>query len=956
MRLRPWWLAAGLAVLLIAGVAGPAAAQSAQAATGRIDVVVEDATGARLPGVNIELAGPMDLTAVTDARGEARFLNLNLGIYQLRATLQGFSEYRNTNIPVVAGGTVVLPIKLAVAGQQETVLVTAAAPVIDTRRQGTATNVTLEELQNIPTARDPWVVMQSVPGVVMDRVNVGGSESGQQANYMGKGSTSSDTTWNMDGVPVTDMSSLSSPFYYDFDMFQEMNVVTGGSDPKSATGGVQLNFILKSGTNNFHGNGRIYFENESLQSKNIDPNNTELALVMGTTKKGNRTDQYGDYGGDVGGPIIKDKLWFWAAYGQTDVRIKTLNDASDRTLLRNVSFKTQGQITKDMRGSFTYYYANKLKWGRGAGPTRPQETAWNQTGPSNFYKGELNYVFGNNLFLSGKYAYMSSTFMLDPIGGIGAGKEYYCDDSGVYHNSYLRYNTDRPQQSLLVDGNYFRGSHEIKFGFSWRKAEVHSSTVFPGTKVVTWHDGYPNMLAQVWGDYFIDTASRFTSFYAGDTISLDRMTVNVGLRYDRQVASVLDSKAPATPGFETLLPAITAPGIDAVETFSLWAPRAGVSYALDESKKTQLRASYGIFASQLGAGHVGFMSASQYRYVYYAAVDLNGNKVADKNEMDLTTILGYAGFDPANPSKVDKSPHQVGNYSVPKTHEVIVGIDRELMPNFGVSASLTYRYLMDFNWRPLIGVSITDYVRTGTLYGTLPDGRTYGVPYYALKASAVPPGGGFVETKNEGYHEQYWGFEVTATKRMSDRWMARFGFSTNDWRQYWEGQPTNNMDPTPDRNNPLVNGGQLIIRSTGSGKSNVWMALPKYQFILNGAYQAPYDIDLGLSMLVRQGYPAPWHERTATGDPLVARKYVMITPDVDEGRLPAVTTVDFRVGKTFKMKRANVIVDLDIFNLLNSATILQREYDKSRTGPTGFNAIREIMQPRIARIGLRVTF
>ena len=116
--------------------------------------------------------------------------------------------------------------------------------------------MSFDELQKVPSARDPWVVMQSVPGIIMDRVNVGGSESGQQSGFMGKGAASGDTTWNVDGMPITDMSSLSSPFYYDFDMFQEMNIVTGGSDAKSATGGIQMNMVLKSGTNSYHGNAR----------------------------------------------------------------------------------------------------------------------------------------------------------------------------------------------------------------------------------------------------------------------------------------------------------------------------------------------------------------------------------------------------------------------------------------------------------------------------------------------------------------------------------------------------------------------------------------------------------------------------------------------------------------------------------------------------------------------------
>ena len=156
-----------------------------------------------------------------------------------------------------------LKISLAVAGVSTQVQVTSEAPVVDTKKMTTSTNVSVEELQNIPSSRDPWVVLQTVPGVIVDRVNVGGAESGQQSNYQAKGASGADNTWNIDGIAVTDMAATgSTPTYYDFDMFQEMQVTTGGADVTSATPGVQLNMVLKSGSNTPHGSTRIYFENE----------------------------------------------------------------------------------------------------------------------------------------------------------------------------------------------------------------------------------------------------------------------------------------------------------------------------------------------------------------------------------------------------------------------------------------------------------------------------------------------------------------------------------------------------------------------------------------------------------------------------------------------------------------------------------------------------------------------
>src|SRR5690242_1972398 len=203
---------------------------------------------------------------------------------------------------------------MAVGGVSEQVQVAADVPVLEPKRQ--------TELQNIPSARDPWVVLQTVPGVIVDRVNVGGSESGQQSNYVAKGATTGDNTWFMDGIPITDMSALgSSPSYYDFDMFQEMQVTTGGTDARQATPGVQMNFVLKSGTNTVHGSGRTYYENRDLQSNNLPDDLVES--LGGESGKGNRINKYADYGGELGGPLLKDRMWAWGSFGRTDVNIQT---------------------------------------------------------------------------------------------------------------------------------------------------------------------------------------------------------------------------------------------------------------------------------------------------------------------------------------------------------------------------------------------------------------------------------------------------------------------------------------------------------------------------------------------------------------------------------------------------------------------------------------------------------
>ena len=128
---------------------------AAQVYTGRIEVTAVDATGAVLPGATVEISGPQNETGVTDAKGSAQFLNLPPGTYTVVTRLTGFSEYRNTDVPVVVGGTVPLKVTLAIGGVAQAITVTAESPVVDPKRLTTQTNVTLTELQEVPSARDP---------------------------------------------------------------------------------------------------------------------------------------------------------------------------------------------------------------------------------------------------------------------------------------------------------------------------------------------------------------------------------------------------------------------------------------------------------------------------------------------------------------------------------------------------------------------------------------------------------------------------------------------------------------------------------------------------------------------------------------------------------------------------------------------------------------------------------
>ncbi|HEY2907337.1 MAG TPA: carboxypeptidase-like regulatory domain-containing protein, partial [Vicinamibacterales bacterium] len=308
----------------------------AQLQTGNVFGKVQAKDGSVLPGVSVTLSGVgAPQTFVTDGAGNFHFPNLTPGSYNLKAELAGFGSATRAGVSVNIGRNADVTLTLNPSAS-ESITVTAEAPLLDVRKAGTGADVTKVELEKVPTGRDPWVILQQTPGVLIDRINVGGNESGQQSNYVGKGSTSDQSTWNVDGVNITDVGALgSSPSYYDFDSFEELQITTGGVDPRIQTPGVQLNMVTKRGTNDFKGSARTYYSSKGLQATPSIPSEaTYLSSV-------NQIDKINEEGAELGGPIIKDKLWFWGAYADQKINLLTstlLNNGSrflDKTHLTN---------------------------------------------------------------------------------------------------------------------------------------------------------------------------------------------------------------------------------------------------------------------------------------------------------------------------------------------------------------------------------------------------------------------------------------------------------------------------------------------------------------------------------------------------------------------------------------------------------------------------------------------
>ena len=253
------WLVLCLAVAVPAG---------AQVSSGIIAGTIKDEQGGVLPGVSVILSGADRSAAfTTETDGRFRFLNLPPGTYTVSAELPGFSKIVREDLTVAVGSNLDLTFTLKVATVQETITVSGESPIVDSKAMGTATNFSQAELDKIPTSRDPWALLRTVPGVMVDRVNIAGNETGQQSNFQSKGTRPADAVWTLDGVVVTDMAAIgASPAYFNYDNFEEIQISTAGQDIKQPTGGVGLNFVVKRGTNAYRGGVRGFFTNDALEA------------------------------------------------------------------------------------------------------------------------------------------------------------------------------------------------------------------------------------------------------------------------------------------------------------------------------------------------------------------------------------------------------------------------------------------------------------------------------------------------------------------------------------------------------------------------------------------------------------------------------------------------------------------------------------------------------------------
>jgi hypothetical protein len=944
-------------VILFLLVGGMALGQST---TGNLYGTVVDESGAPLPGVTVTVSGiGADRVQFTDAQGSFRILALDPGGYTVAAELDGFGGLEYPDVAIRLGKNTDLPLTLT-AALEETITVTSESPLLDERQIRSGTNVSQIELEKIPTARDPWSILSQTPGVIVDRVNVGGSESGQQANFRAQGVSSSQNDFQMDGAEITDMRATgASPTYYDFDQFAEMSFTTGGTDVTKNSSGVQVNLVTKRGTNEFRGSTRFYNTAASGYFggalKAAQPSiEGELHRSNGQTAlAGARVRKIEDFGFEAGGAAIQDRLWFWGSWGQNNIGQNAASGTADDTVLENTVIKVNGQLNDSNSMVGSYNNGDKLKFGRGAGTTRPPATTWNQRGPSAQYRFEDQHIASANLFFTGTYSHGDFGFALRARGtlanenGLDSGAKDPVRNDGIWADNYLSGGAASPNDLFKVDGSYFfttgaSTNHELRFGGRYRTYENNS--VFVWGPRQTWH-----RLDREWTYYARDDVGDLLADYSGlwvqDTISLGQMTINAGLRYDAQGGENKQYDLPAHPTHPELIPGVAFPGSDAGFSWESIAPRFGFTYALGEDRDTLVRASYSQFADQLPTNSVTRLSPLGYSL---ALVD------------SVTGGLIYTNVDPVDPLRVNSSVDS--GLKAPTTTEILAGVEHSFLPELVVGFQITHRrvddlteaygYVIDGSGTRRLAQG-TDFQQIGTITGGMPRGAgSYSVPIYDWLDDVEVHLGSHLT--NGVRSRDYLGYSLTLTKRLANRWMARgfFQYGSAEWNvpnSYFDRASRNRGQGGGD-----VDGQLYMTRSSGSGKGQRYLQ-STWTYNVNGMYQVAPDRSWGFNVSAdltgREGSPIGYYRNVGLRD---GGANINLVDDFNDIRLDDVNVINFRLEKEFSLSGPiNLTFGIDIFNLTNQGTGLSYN---DRVGISNAGNLADNIAPRIYRLGVRLNW
>jgi hypothetical protein len=936
-----------LPALCLLGVAANAHAQAS------LTGVVRDTSGAVLPGVTVEAASPVLIekvrTAVTDGTGQYRIVDLQPGAYTVTFTLTGFNVVRREGIELTGSFTATVNADLRVGSLEETITVTGESPIVDvqsTRRQQVLER---EIVTAIPTGRNYYGLAVLVPGIYTATNDVGGIAGPATVTFANHGGPTTEGRLQVDGMGVGSAVGGSGVSYYvaDTGNAEEISFTTSGGLGEAEVGGPVMSIVPRTGGNTIRGSFVVNGAGSGMQGSNYTD-----AIKAAGLRAPEKLIKVWDVNGAFGGPVKKDRLWFfWAVRHQGNRRYVTgmyVNknmgnpnawtyepDLTQQAITdgtwKNTSMRLTWQAAQ--RSKFNIFWDEQRVclnciWG-GDATTSPEASSTTQGHPTKVQQITWTSPATNRLLLEAGFGSYNSHFggrerATNPRALIRV-VEQAGSIPGLTYRSQNWSSNKSANNSWRASASYITGAHSLKVGYTggfiMYRARSHTNDQ---RLAYRFNNGVPNQLTMSPGEY--DNRARVTTaaFYVQEQYTRGRMTLQGAVRYDRAGSYALQNQL----GPDRFVPAIVFPRTDGVSTFNDINPRAGVAYNLFGNGKTALKANIGRYVE--AATHGARYSATNplnriATSTTRAWTDGNRNYIADCDLLNpvaqdfrasggdfcgafSASTFGTAAFnDTFDPAILE-------GYR-PADWGLGVSIQQEVLPRVSVEVGYFERWWSNFQVTDNRAVSPSDY-----------DPFSFTAPV----DSRLPGGGGFVVNDLYDLRPAKFGLVdnyITAASNFGDRTQRYRGVDVSVQARLRNGLTfqggtatgrtiTDQCDVTPD--SPSQRFCRVVPDILTQFKALGAYTVPKVDVQLSATFQSKPGAQLAANYNVPNAVVQP-----SLGRPLSGNAANVSVNLVEPGTLygDRINQLDFRVAKVLRYGRTRTQVGLDVYNMLNSSAI-----------------------------------
>ncbi len=881
-----------LTVLMIVGVLlFFALSASAQTTTGRILGQVTGQDGLPMPGVTITVSGSALMggsrTAITGETGAYRFAAIPPGVYSVQADLSGYQSQTNEGVNVGLGASEAVDFVLQ--GQfSEEMIVTAERPLLDVTSSGPATNYSADFLKDLPTTRNFYDIIAVAPDVSLatedsDRMVAGGSNV--QSN-----------NWFIDGIETTAPETGNVWVYVNPDTIQEVQVMHIGAPAEYGNMlGAAMNVVTKSGSNEFKGGVNIYWFDDSLVDSDINADSEFPEYHQ---------MEFTDITATLGGPIVKDRLWFFAAYEY--FRDGHAFPGSDPDLTPTwpadrYDLKLSARIN-DSNLIDAKIYADE--WGYPAAPSiyYEQSALAGEVGNNTAWALSYQGIFTDRTFMEVRYTGWKSND--DNLSQTGSMESAYIDYSppgggpatysgGVYWP--FRYDTSVDQLSVTVShfaDDFVAGDHDFKFGIQAGKGDAVTQSGASETGNYYYHFtyyGYDYYYKVEGTRYYYGNENESVAGFVDDSWAVtDRLTLNLGLRYDYHkgiIPSFPRLDADGNPTDEII------PGINPVFTWNNISPRIGFAYAAGADHNTVIRGSFGVYYDGNVGGNWNAPPPDAPGLAAYYGTSWEGPW---DQEPAWEWSPGYFNVDP--------------DLKAPRTLQYSLGFEQGFGGNYSFGVTGLYKDTKD-----LIGWEIMD----DGVYDEVPFTDPFTGNEYTLYDPIVFPTvrkgntpGFTVDPNADGYWQKYWALIVTFNRRFADFWSMSASYTYSEstgliaaYLSQYQSNPLYGSSLGSDPNSFLNADGQRLQGDR------------PHMFRVQANFALPWNMNANTMINLQSGRPYSLQYRLpTTGSPVA-----MMIPANDDQRHGFQYQWDIGIGKRFDLGKGVALqFDLQFFNLINN--------------------------------------